>query len=217
MAYVKVEQFGGNSVERAKALLNGVEKDVQRAVRNALPRAASHLRKESGKKIREKYDISQANIRANENIFVRNRPTEAGYSAEIEFRGTEIPLHRFNGAAPKDVRTKKKLIKTMVHGSIKPVHPGVQSKAHVMKGQSSTPFKEAFVQRMPGSGHIGIFERTGTMTADGSNAIHQLMGLSIPQMLNNDTVRQGLADSASAVFEQRMDHEVARIMNGWGK
>lgn len=212
MAYVKVEQFGGNSIERAEALLKGIDNGVSKAVHSAMPRAVSHLRKESGKKIREKYDISQANLRANENIDVRYREKVA----DIIFKGYEIPLFRFNGTSPKDVKVKNKVIKTLVHGQVKAVHPGVASKAHVMKGHGGTTFKNAFVQRMPNTGHLGIFERTGTMTADNSNAIHQLMGLSVPQMLNNDEVRTELGESTSLVFEQRLDHEIVRLLNGWG-
>ena len=71
------EDFGGNSVERARKLLVGIPNGVTKAVRSALPRAASALKTESSKAIRERYDISAANIRARENITIKIHGTEA--------------------------------------------------------------------------------------------------------------------------------------------
>ena len=67
------------------------------------------------------------------------------------------------------------------------------------------------------SGHVGIFERTGGVTAGGRDQIKELQGLSVPQMLGNESVQNHLADKASQKFEERMEHEILRILNGWGQ
>jgi hypothetical protein len=66
------------------------------------------------------------------------------------------------------------------------------------------------------SGHVGIFERTGGVSSTGSDSIRELMGSSIPQMLGNPEVQQKLTNEAIAKFDERLDHEVQRILNGWG-
>ena len=65
------------------------------------------------------------------------------------------------------------------------------------------------------SGHIGIFERTGGVTSSGSNEIKELQGSSVPQMLGGKAVQDELVNKASQKFEERLEHEMMRIMNGW--
>ena len=65
------------------------------------------------------------------------------------------------------------------------------------------------------SGHIGIFERTGGITSGGNNEIKELQGSSVPQMLGSKEVQDELVNKASQKFEERMEHEIMRIMNGW--
>ena len=75
-------------------------------------------------------------------------------------------------------------------------------------------FENAFIAKMR-SGHIGIFERTGDKMASGGDAIHELMGQSVPQMVGNDQIREELTRSAWEKFEERLDHEVDALLNGW--
>lgn len=72
----------------------------------------------------------------------------------------------------------------------------------------------AFIARMK-SGHIGIFERTGGQMAGGGDAIHELMGSSVPTMVGNETVREELTRAAWEKFDERLDHEIMALMNGW--
>ena len=37
----------------------------------------------------------------------------------------------------------------------------------------------------------------------------------VPQMLGNEEVTEKLAEKAMEKFEERLDHEVNRILNGW--
>ena len=204
--------FDGESVERARMLLAGIPGGVTKAVKSALPRAASALKTESTKAIRERYDISTANIRARENITVK---TFNGTRALVSFIGKKIPLYRYNGTTPKfPTVDKSKTIRTIVAGQFLPVHPGAAASAHQLKGTSVKRFENAFVAKME-SGHIGIFERTGGITSGGNNEIKELQGSSVPQMLGSKEVQDELVNKASQKFEERMEHEIMRIMNGW--
>lgn len=42
------------------------------------------------------------------------------------------------------------------------------------------------------------------------------MGSSVPQMIGNEEVLQKISKEAAEKFEERLEHEVLRILNGWG-
>ena len=82
-----------------------------------------------------------------------------------------------------------------------------------LKRTAPTRFGHAFVAAMK-SGHVGIFERTGGSTSSGGDAIRELMGSSVPQMLGSQTVTEALTREAMDYFETRLEHEIARILQG---
>lgn len=212
---ITVQTFGGEALDHAAKVLAGISGGVEKAVKSALPRAASSLRGESVRAIKTKYDISAANIRSKQNISIRYSYGNVSM-AYIRFSGNKIPLYRYNGTSPKTPTFKDKTVFVDLNGTVKPVHPGVAASAHQLKGTSPTKFDNAFVAEME-SGHIGIFERTGGVTSSGGNQIRELMGSSVPQMLGSESVTAKLAESASKKFEERMEHEILRILNGWGQ
>lgn len=214
MSTVHVEAAGAETLERAQALLEGIPGGVDKAVRSAMGRAVSHLRTGSARAIRERYDIKAADIRANENVTVRYS-YQNGLQAAVTFAGRKIPLYRYGGAAPsRPARDPGTTVRAMVGGSWRMVHPGLPARGHQLRSTSPTVFSHAFVAQM-GSGHIGIFERTGGATSGGADAIRELMGSSVPQMLGSPEVQEKLASEAMEKFEQRLDHEILAILNGW--
>lgn len=103
----------------------------------------------------------------------------------------------------------------IVNGQLRAVHPGVAASGHQLTSTSPTIFSKAFVARMQ-SGHVGIFERTGGKTPTGDAAIREIMGSSVPQMLGNEEVQERLSEKTMDKMEERLQHEVNRILNGWG-
>ena len=99
MSVVQIEAAGQETLERMQKLLAGFPNGVEKASRSAMSRAVSHLRTNSAKAIRERYDISAANIRANENVSVRYS-FQNGVQAFVTFAGKKIPLYRYGGASP---------------------------------------------------------------------------------------------------------------------
>ena len=211
MSIVKIEEFGGKSLSRAEKLLAGIPGGVEKAVKSAMPRAVSHLQKQSYERIRERYAISEANIREDETIKVEYH-YGGGVQAVVRFSGHKIPLYRFDGASPKSpTYDKSKLVSALVSGGWKMVHPGAAASGHQLKGTAPTVFDNAFVAAMNAGDkkHVGIFERVG-------NSIQELMGSSVAQMIGSDEVKEKLAEDASRKFEERMEHEIDRLLNGWG-
>jgi len=214
MGVFRIEDSGNTTLSRAEKLLAGIEGGLEKATKSAMSRAIAHLRTNSGRVIRERYAISQANLRSEQNIKVRYTFRD-GVQAEILFAGRKIPLYRYNGTSPKQPTTDPgRTITAIIHGQWKTLHPSVPAAGHLLNGTSPVRFDSAFVARMP-SGHTGIFERTGGSTSTKGDAIRELMGLSVPQMLGNEHVTEKLANETMAKFDERLGHEVDRILNGW--
>ena len=188
---------------------------MERALRSATKRAASFLRTQSTKEIRQRYDITRKNIRAEQNVNVSYRYFN-GFEARIAFRGNKIPLWRYGGSSPsKPTVNTEKTVMAIVNGNLRPVHPGIAATGHQLVSTAPTTFSRAFVAQMQ-SGHIGIFERTGGKTATGDAEIKEIMGSSVPQMLGNEEVQESLAEKTAVKMDERLEHEVNRILAGWG-
>lgn len=106
------------------------------------------------------------------------------------------------------------LLPVLLNGHWKMVHPGVTAAGHQLKGTSPKTLEGTFVARFS-SGHIGIFERTGGSSASGGDAIREIMGSSLPQMVGNEAVLESLSESVRDKFDERLTHEVDAILNGW--
>ena len=214
MSVIQIDT-GGTSLSKAEKLLAGIEGGIEKATRSAMQRAVSNLRTNSSKIIREKYDISESALRMKENVTVRYSYS-SGIIAFVNFSGYKLPLFRYGGASPKNPQWDRSgWVSAMIQGKWRRVHPSLAASGHQLKSTSPTKFENAFVAQME-SGHIGIFERTGGATSTGGDAIKEIMGSSIPQMLGNKEVEEKLAEKAREKFEERLDHEVNRILNGWG-
>ena len=209
------EAAGQAAIERAKALLAGIPGGVDKAMKASMSRTVDKLRRESNQAIREKYDITDAGIRSEKNVRVRYS-YQNGVQATVTFSGRKIPLYRFGGAYPKvptqDIAAGKKPV--MVKGAWTMQYQGVAARGHQFQDTGPTQFMDAFVAQMK-SGHIGIFERTGGSTSEGSDAIREIMGSSVAQMVGNQQVAQRLTERAYETFETELDKAVYRILTGW--
>ncbi len=214
MATVDVTFAGGEMLDRAKALLSGVEGGLDKALRDAQQRAASYLRSHSTAAIREQYAVSTANIRANQNVTVRYSYGR-GLEAQVTFAGRKIPLYRYDGASPAQPSwDRSRWVKVPVKGKMTWVHPGLPAYGHQKRSTSPQLFQDAFVVRMK-SGHVGIFERTGGMTSTGRDETREVMGSSSPQMLGNKEVSKKLTDDAAKVFMERFERNIPAILSGY--
>lgn len=213
---VSLENFGSEAINKAELLLGGMPLQLDKAIQAAMKRTSSAVKAETAKAISENYDISAENIRASQNVKMSYTIQNGVFTANIRYRGKKIPLFRYNGTSPKYPKTDEgKTVTAVITGQWRTVHPGVDASAHVLKSTSPKKLEDTFVATMK-SGHTGIFERTGGTTPNGSDEIRELMGLSVPQMLGNKEVQDSISKKAEKVFEERMEHETLRILNGWG-
>ncbi len=214
MSIIEVQAVGQESLDRAQKLLAGIPGGMDKAVKSAMQRTVSHLRTNSANAIRERYDISAANIRAEENVSIRYSYRD-GIQAFVRFAGGKIPLFRYGGASPSaPTFDQNRLVPAMIHGKWRMVHPGVPARGHQLKESTSTLFEYAFIAQMK-SGHVGIFERNGSKSISSGDAISEVMGSSVPQMLGSEEVSEKLGQEAMEKFDERLEHEVLARLNGW--
>ncbi|MCC8156354.1 MAG: hypothetical protein LIO54_03645 [Oscillospiraceae bacterium] len=210
-----VDVVGAEKLERIGALLSNIPRGLDRALRAAMVRTTSRVRTQSTAAIRETYDIAAGDVRAAENVRVRYR-YGSGVTATVTFAGKKIPLWRYASSGHKPVSPNGSVwVNAMIEGHWRRVHPGLPGYGRQMKSAAVEHYDNVFTAQMK-SGHIGLFERTGGMTASGSDEIHEIMGSSVAQMLANRDVSAHLAEDAAAKFNERLDHEVSRLLHGWG-
>ena len=211
---ITIQAMDQGAVDKAAALLQGINGGLEKALRSAASRSTQHLKTAAGQKARERYALSQSAINGNRSVNVAYS-YGSGVEARVTFSGTRIPLMKYSGASPgRPTYDTSQTVRVLTGSGWKKVHPGVPARGHVLKSTSPKLFEHGFVARF-GSGHTGIFERTGGASQTGRDQISEIMGLSVPDMLGSKEVSEKLAEETMSKFKERLDHEVTAILNGW--
>lgn len=183
-------EITAEAVERVETLLAGVPNGAERALSNAMNRGLSRIKTGAKRRVKEVYTVQSSAF--SEATRERVNKTSAGNLAGyVSFSGFKIPLYKFK---------------------VTPTAPGVnrQVTAAVMKG-GGTPFQEAFIAQMK-SGHIGVYERETKRRFP----IEEKMGLAAAQMVANTKVMTGLEAETQELINQRIEHEIDRLLNSYG-
>lgn len=179
-----------NQIERIEKLLGNISDKVPKVIYRAINRAAASAKTEFGRKVREKYYVTQKAVL--DTIDVKQAyltdPT-----AEVKSSGHNIPLYSFR-VTPKDPQPLRK----------KPVVVRV-------KRGGGGEVRSAFVAKMK-SGHFGVFERAGKRRLP----IGELYGPPVPIMMGNPSVIEWVETKAIGVLGNRLDHEITRALEGHG-
>lgn len=183
-------EITAETMARAEKLLAGIPKGAERAFSNAINRGLTHAKAQAFKEVRQVYSVNQGALNSATATRIQKASTGsiAGY---VLFSGVKIPLYQFN--------VSSKVPKKSQH-----------IKAGLLKG-SWKEFDHAFIAQM-NSGHIGIFERDGKKRLP----VSEIMGLSGAQMIQKEAVEDKLSDEAQKKVEERIEHEINRILNGYG-
>lgn len=182
-------EISAETVNRVEGILQGVPKGAERALSNAINRGLSRIKTTAKKRVKEVYTVDSRALSAASNITIRRASTNdlAGF---VSFAGRKIPLYKFK-VTPKTAGTKKRV------------------QASVMKGGGAT-FESAFIADMRNG--TGVFERETKKRLP----VHELMGLSAAQMVGNQKVLEGIGEEAQDLINERLEHEIDRILNGYG-
>ncbi|WP_297429308.1 phage tail protein [Clostridium sp.] len=157
------------------------------ALSRALNRAAANAKTNASKKAREQYNIKSKDISETITIVKANK---SSLGAIVKSAGERIPLIKFK-VSPSSPRPK---------------NPPKVLKVSVKKG-GLKEILGAFIANVNGN---KVFKRTSSARLP----IQQLFGPAVPQMLGTSNVKEYIETEASRVFDQRLDHEIQRIMEG---
>lgn len=206
MIDVKVSE---ETTDKLHTILAGIENAEEKVLKPALARGLSAGKTAFSKQTRETYHVSPSILSSYSKVGYKNVSVSGnGIIGSIEYSGGVIPLFKFN-VAPKKPTYGKKAVK-----------------ASVMRSGGQVVFENAFIAQMK-SGHLGIFEGKGTWrrstrpTKTGGNTennekIKELFGPSVPRMAENAVVLQSVEDRVNEVINQRIDHEIERLLSGNG-
>lgn len=183
-------EISEETIDRVTKILAGVPKGVERALSNAINRGLSHSRTQAFQEVRQVYAVKQGDL-SRATVTREQKASTGSLAGYISFSGVKLPLYKFN-VSPKVPKKSRHV------------------KAGLLKG-SWTAFEHAFIAQM-NSGHIGIFERETTKRFP----IDQIMGLSGAQMVGNTEIEEKMSKEARSKFEERLDHEIDRLLNGYG-
>lgn len=178
------------TIDRVETLLAGIPKGAERAFSNAINRGLSKVKTGATSRVKQVYTVQSSALSAATNTRIGKASTGnlAGY---VSFSGAKIPLYKFS-VTPKQPGSGKKV------------------RAAVKKG-GGTVFDDAFIAEMR-SGHVGVFERVGRKRLP----VEEFMGLSAAQMIGNENIIEELEAEAQKVVNERLQHEIDRILNGYG-
>lgn len=154
------------------------------AIYRAINRAASNAKTNATKKVRENYNIKAKDINSTIKI---TKATRSNLVAIVKSSGYRIPLNKFK---------------------VSPSNPRPKNPPNVLRVEvKKTGLKEvvgAFVANINGN---KVFKRTSNSRLP----IQQLFGPAVPQMMNNENVREYIEEQATKMYEQRLEHEIDRI------
>lgn len=191
-------EITNEQIERVNLLLSGVPNGVEKAMKSVIQRANSTIRTETLKGITSVYTISKQNVRAETTIQMEIMQQSSGIVGTVSFAGYKIPLYRFD-VSPKKPGTGKMVA------------------ARMMKNHTKTIWRHAFIAKVQtghvGTDHTSIFERKKEKKR---LPIGEIPGLSTAQMAENTIVLEQVEEKTQEVINKRIEHEISRILNGYG-
>lgn len=179
----------GDSLNRVAALLSEIPGGVSRAAYNALKRAGDTARVQAGRMAAAEYYISAGAFASNSRQTVKMEGGGGGSaSMSIVFAGKVIPLLSFN------VRYSR----------------GGLMFAQVKRSSGGGVLRHVFTANI--GGRLGAFERTGPKRFP----VEGKYGPSTAHMMQNDKVKDEMGQLIEETYNRRIEHEIARILSGWG-
>lgn len=200
------------TADRLHSILEGMGLAEEKVLKPALGRGLSAGKTAFNKQIKTVYNIDINRLSTRYAKFgYKNVSTEGDkIIGSIAFSGGVIPLYKFE-VSPTEAEYGKGR-KTV--------------KAAVMRDGGMGNIENGFIAEMDNE-HIGVFERKGTWkrktrpTKEGRNTgnnekIKELFGPSLSRMADNAVVLQTVEDRVNEVINQRIEHEIERLLSGNG-
>lgn len=181
-----------DQMNMAKLMLGHIPGAMPKALANAINRSAEGARTDAATKAKEEYTITAGRVRETISI---SKASTSNLNAVVTSRGRPRALSYYKIRPGK--ATKRR--------------PADGVYAQVKRSGGGTIAK-SFVAKMS-SGHVGVFNRTGTSRFP----IVQRHGPSVAQMLESKSVSQYVDAGANRRLDDRLSHEINRLLARYGK
>lgn len=186
---VYVAQPGDANLDRINKILSGIPGGAFKATYGAMKRAGSTAKTKAGQFAAAEYTISKGTFMQNVHSKINVSGGHGGVAGlSISFAGSVLPLLTFNTKYSRD-------------GTIT---------TQVKRNGGAATLQHAFVATIFGG--TGVFERVGTPRFP----VEQKFGPSTGHMMQNEEVVEKMENTIVSTFEKRIDHEILRVLNGWG-
>jgi len=187
-----------SQLEKLAKEFDGFDKEVAEAACHALNRTVDHVFTQIGRIVPKHYAIKKKDVTE---TLKKKKPNSSNLEASVISTGRRLSFAHFP-FTPKTPRRGKRTPTVMV--KIKQEKGKVRSRQGFV---ASTGAKSADKIQ------YNVFKRLGKSRLP----IAPIRTLSVPQMITNAKVAEEIQKSAQAMLEQRMQHEMKRIMTSIDK
>ena len=181
-----------SDVSRVIGRLGHVREKIPVAIANAVNRAADAGKTEATRRAVGKFYIKSTEVRSTINVTKARKGLLMAY---VRSRSTRRELIMFN-VSPRKPQGR----------------PSGPLKVAIVRGGGIKRLSNAFVKAGKSSGKLHVLQRAGKERYP----LHIKYGLTVPQMLESQWVRQYVEEKAKEVLPRRLEHEVQRILKGLG-
>ena len=191
MSTIRIDEANQETINRINKILAGVPGGAYKAAYSALKRAGDTAKTRAGQFAAAEYTIPKSTFMRNvkEKTQITGGSSAGGVaSLKISFAGNVLPLLEFNTRYSKDG-----LLTTQVK-----------------RNGGAATLQHAFAAKV--FGPVAVFERMGAPRFP----VEQKYGPSTAHMMQNEKVVEQMDRTIQQTFEQRADHEILRVLNGWG-
>lgn len=189
MPDVRVEEVGQWKLDRVNAILANVGNGsgAFKAIGAALKRAGDSAKTQAGRYASETYYIDKRKFMSNCRITSELKGDHNGVAGvELNFSGRVIRLIDFSGTSG-----------------------GPQGGVKAGPKRNVTEIRRAFINTI--YDEKAVYERVGKARFP----VEQLYGPSTGHMMQDEGVSEKLTAHIESVFDQRIEHEITRILSGW--
>ena len=181
-------------LSRARGALQHIPNAAPKAIVAAINRSADSAKTEAGRKVAENYNIIVRDVRSTIHI-KKATASSRQILAVVSSSGTRIPLIKF---------------KVRPGGITKRTSPII--KVAVLKGGGAKALPHAFVTKGKNTGITNVMQRQ----TEERYPIHIKYGPAVPEMLGTNKVKNFVESRAMEVLDNRLEHEINRILRGVG-
>lgn len=180
------------TIDKINTLLAGIQDADKKVLKSAMARALMAGKTEAKRQAVQIYHIKSGEF--NKKSYIKyngiKHHAEGEMIGEISFAGNPIPLYKYK--ITPEVPKREVIPAAAALKSNAPIPFDKGDDVHVLQTKS---------------GHIGIFKN------EDDGKLRELYGPSPPRMVENEKVQSKIEKRVNEVLNQRVEHEIERLLN----